>query len=118
MILQVNNKDAAALVLHLKITRKNFKNLLKSKYSADRKRYLNAYDYVVAECAEVLEQELDNKDLHLNIVDLSVLAAFLKAYVSKANEEFEKAKIKDDEGHIQTLQNIQQECERLIKDAA
>lgn len=90
------------------------KKLLKKEYKYKRNEYVVAYDYVKVQAAEAVINQVEMYTLHCNIVDLEVLQAFLDAYIKKAQAEFDKAKLKDKDGHLQLLREILDQCEVLM----
>ena len=114
MILQVNREETAALTLHMSIMRASFRNLLKKQYKANKDKLLVAYDYVHKTAIELLESDLERSEMHLNINDLEVLEAFLKAYTAKLEGVLKEAKLNvEDEEQLEILQRIQKKCEDL-----
>lgn len=119
MILLTNKEEAAALTLHMSVMRADFRNLLKRQYKAKKGEYLKAYDYVKSECEKQLDNDLEYKEQHLNVIDLEVLTAFLNAYVPKLKETLEDANAEDEkDGQVFILTCIQQRCKELLKDVA
>lgn len=117
MILVINKKEGAALTMHMAVMRKSFRNLLKSKYKDKQREYLIAYDYVQNEAQAILELDLESHSMHLNIIDLTVLEAFLKAYSDKLEQEL-KSKMNNEQisaiEDLSILKDLQQRCEEVM----
>ena len=124
MILLTSKEETAILVLHLSVMRSEYRNLLKKKYKNKKDDYLKAYDYVRKECERQLEQDLEYKEQHLNIVDLNVLHAFLVAYIDKLSKVLEDAEkvagmeLKEDKKQVLILTDIKQRCSELLADVS
>lgn len=119
MILLVDNVECATLTLHMSIMRKSYRNLIKVRYKARKGDFLNAYDYVLKECKEVFEREVERYELHLNILDAEILKAFLSSYLAKVDAEFSKANIKDkinvlDQEQLKILSVLQVKLETML----
>lgn len=124
MILITKKVEAAALALHLSVMRADYRNLLKRQYKSKKDDYLKSYDYVRKECEMQLEQDLEYKEQHLNIIDLNVLHAFLHAYIDrlqKALKDAEKVagiEFKEDDEQVFILANIKKRCSALLADVS
>lgn len=124
MILLTNKVEAATLVMHLSIMRSSYRNLLKKQYKDKKDDYLKAYDYVKKECEAQLEQDLEYKEQHLNIIDLNVLSAFLSAYIDKLSKVLKDAEkvtgmeLKEDKEQVFILTNIKERCSELLADVS
>lgn len=114
MIVKINQKESAALTLHMAIMRKPFRNLMKTKYKAYKINYLASYDYILNEAKNALEANLDSYDLNLNIRDLEILNEFLRAYTAKVEKELKEQLQEVDKEQIQALKNIKAKCSDLI----
>lgn len=114
MIVKINQKESAALTLHMAIMRKPFRNLMKTKYKAYKSDYLASYDYILNEAKNALEANLDSYDLNLNIRDLEILNEFLRAYTAKVEKESKEQLQEVDKEQIQALKNIKAKCSDLI----
>lgn len=114
MIVKINQKESAALTLHMAIMRKPFRNLMKTKYKAYKSNYLASYDYILNEAKNALEANLDSYDLNLNIRDLEILNEFLRAYTAKVEKELKEQLQEVDKEQIQALKNIKAKCSDLI----
>lgn len=114
MIVKINQKESAALTLHMAIMRKPFRNLMKTKYKAYKSDYLASYDYILNEAKNALEANLDSYDLNLNIRDLEILNEFLRAYTAKVEKELKEQLQEVDKEQIQALKNIKAKCSDLI----
>ena len=115
MILITNREESATLVLHMSIMRADFRSLLKRQYKGKKGEYLKAYDYVKKECEDHLKDELEHfKELHLNIVDLEVLTAFISAYLDKLKSVLAEAKADDTDAQVFILTNVQKRCWDLL----
>ena len=115
MILKLQNVDAAAIALHMSLMRGSFRNLLKKQYKEKKDDYLTAYDYVINEAKYQLEEELEEYNVHLNILDLKVLQAFLQAYIQKSEKELQQAITDEYREHLNVLKDIQNRCSELVK---
>lgn len=114
MIVKINQKESAALTLHMAIMRKPFRNLMKTKYKAYKSDYLASYDYILNEAKNALEANLDSYDLNLNIKDLEILKEFIRAYTEQLNKEF-KDKLQDvDKEQMQALDAVRKKCDDLM----
>lgn len=119
MILSLNNKESAALTLHMAIMRKSFRNLIKKKYSSDKKEYLASYDYVHDESRKGLEASemgFDYYTLNLNIKDLTILTEFLRSYLNQVNEEFKDKLQESDKEQIHVLTKLWEKCNKMIEE--
>lgn len=113
MIVNINEKESAALTLHMAIMRKAFRNLIKAKYKTNKKDFLNSYDYVHNEAKKALElmqQDITSYDLNLNVTDLEILAEFLKSYTNKLEKEFKDHIQETDKEQIETLNLLYKKC--------
>jgi len=120
MILLTSQKDAATLALHLNVMRSDYRNLLKKKYKSQKDDYLKAYDYVKKECEAQIEQDLEYKEQHLNIVDLNVLYSFLVAYIEKLQKALKDSTkatgvdLSENDEQVIILKDIKQRCNELL----
>ena len=118
MILDLNIKESSALVLHMAIMRKSFRNLIKAKYKERKSDFFDSYDYVHSEVKKsliLLENEKDGSFiLHLNKIDLEVLEAFLKAYTNKVSAEMGNQLQGADKEQIEVLESLQMKCSELM----
>lgn len=110
MILQLNNKEMAALVLHMSIMRKNVRKGFKSNYGNDSKKVIASYDEVKNTVATALEttHEDDSCYLHFNIKEVDMLFSFLEFYVMQLHDTLDFKKISSED-------NEQIECLKMIK---
>lgn len=106
MIIFIDQKEAAALTLHMSVMRKSFRNLIKNKYTDKRTTYMQSYDYVLNESKKALEGDYTAYALNLNIVDLEVLHEFLCAYIAKSTSVNDKAKADDFKDHLDILSGV------------
>lgn len=118
MILLLSNAEAGALTLHMSIMRPHFKNLLKSKYRAQKDEYFKSYDYIKSEAQKQLELELPFYEMHLNIIDVRLLNEFLRAYSTKVKGELVKAMQSAKDEQIDILDELQKRCNELIDDVS
>lgn len=117
MILNINNLESATLTLHMSIMRKSFRNLIKVKYKAEKKDFLNSYDYIHNESKKALEltqQDINNYEMHLNINDLEILREFLKSYTDKLSKEFKDQMQEEDKKQLETLTQLYEKCKSMI----
>lgn len=113
MIVVIDKKEAAALTVHMSVMRPSFRNIVKKNYRGKLREYINSYDYVRNEASMAVEYEVDTYTLNLNIVDLEVLQAFLRAYIDKSKKINEEAKSDDFQDQLNVLQEILKKCEEL-----
>lgn len=90
MILIVNKKEIATMVLHMHIMRNPYKNVIKARYKTDKEKMVESYDFILKSVKEALTGDLEVCDLHLNIRDAEMLNSFLKAYVKKLHDTYKK----------------------------
>lgn len=112
MILRANKLELAVLILHMSIMRKNIKKGFKSNYKSDKgKGVLTSFDTVkttLQEGFEALEDEINEVDLHFNIVEVNTLSSFIDWYISEVDLTFEAAGKK--------VQKADQEQMELLKE--
>ena len=113
MIVVINKMEAAALTMHMNVMRPSFRNITKKNYPDKLKEYISSYDYIKNESSMALEYEVDTYNLNLNIVDLNVLQAFLKAYIDKSQKVNDEAKSEEFQQHLDALNNVQIKCQEL-----
>lgn len=117
MILTLNEKDAAALTLHLSIMKKSFRNIVKRRCKSDKAFLIDSYSFILEEVKNALEElQTSNKyDIHLNIKDLEVLKAFLDAYLDRIDKELElKSYSKSDlVEHVLILRDINERLKKV-----
>lgn len=111
MILVINEKESAALTLHLSIMRKPYRNLIKSRYKARRNDLNKSYDYILSTVKNALESQNEANEVHLNIIDLEVLCEFLNSYTSK----LAKFDLKDmDLEQLEIMKGLHLRCQELM----
>lgn len=107
MIVFINEKEAAALTLHMSIMRKSFRKLLKARYSSNKATYMQSYDYLLDEVKKALEGQYSAYALNMNIQDLEILHEFLRAYIDKVEKEMSKHLQDTDREQLYVLRNVQ-----------
>lgn len=125
MILVINQKESAALTLHLAIMRKNFRKLIKRDYKARRDVLNDSYDYLLESAREALECQNEEIEMYMyekelevlyevyvNEIDLEVLCAFLSSYVDKLGELKLDEEMSD---QLRTMKELQLRCEELMQ---
>ena len=113
MILNIEQKEITALTFHMNIMRPSFRNICKKNYPAKLKEYISSYDYVKTEAAFALELGVELYTLNLNIVDLEVLRAFLKAYIDKSQAVNDEAKSDEFQEHLDALQRVKDKADEM-----
>lgn len=120
MILKANKLELAVLILHMSIMRKNIKKGFKSNYKSDKgKEVLTSFDSVkttLQEGFEALEHEMNELDLHFNIVEVNTLSSFIDWYINEVDLTFEAAgkKVKQaDKEQMDLLKEIQSKIEEM-----
>lgn len=113
MIVVINKMEAAALTMHMNIMRPSFRNITKKNYPDKLKEYINSYDYIKNESSMALEYGVDTYNLNLNIVDLNVLQAFLKAYIEKSQKVNKDAKSEEFQLHLDALQRVKDKADEM-----
>lgn len=114
MIIFINEKEAAALTLHMSVMRKSFRNLLKRQFKAEQKEFQYSYDYIHDEARKALEGEYNAYALNMNIKDLEILKAFLDAYIVKTVRENEMAQIEELKEHLDVLSGVRNKANECI----
>lgn len=114
MILVINQKESAALTLHMSVMRKSYRNLFKSRYKARRVELEKIYDYLLGLSKEALESKLELFELHLNIRDLEMLCEVLRSYTDKFKKEVGHALKSEDLEQINILDQLHARCKGLI----
>lgn len=114
MIIFIEEKEAAALTLHMSVMRKSFRNLIKKQHASERESFMTSYDYLLDESKKALEGQYMAYELNMNIKDLEILHAFLKAYIAKAEKENEQAQISDFKEHLEVLSNVRDKANECI----
>lgn len=113
MIINIEKQEIAALTFHMNVMRPSFRNICKKKYPAKLKEYISSYDYVKTESTFALEQGVEVYTLNLNIVDLEVLRAFLKAYIDKSQTVNDEAKSDEFQEHLNALQRVKEKADEM-----
>lgn len=117
MILSLNHKEMASLVLHMSIMRKNVRKGFKKNYGKDSKETLASYDEVketIIHTLEGMEEHQGEKDLHFNIKDINMLLSFLEFYIPKVEEEIKLIEMKEeDKDQMECLKNIKEKLDIL-----
>ena len=111
MIMVINQKESAALTLHMSIMRKSYRKLIKTRYKAHRERLYLSYDYLLGIAKDALINKNEVNEVYLNITDLEVLYEFLKSYTSKLEQLDNKNT--DLLEQLQILKDIHTRCEEL-----
>lgn len=114
MILNVNQKESAALTLHMLVMRKSYRNLFKGRYKARREELYQTYDYVLNLSKKALESELETFDMHLNIRDLEMLCEVLRSYADKFRKEVGNLLKGEDLEQINILDQLHARCRELL----
>lgn len=111
MILVINEKESATLVLHMAIMRKNYRKLIKSRYKARRGELNNSYDYLLDSVKEALKSENKENEIYIDDVDKEVLCAFLSSYIEKLEElELKEEMIEQS----QVMKALHLRCQELV----
>lgn len=113
MIVNIEKQEIAALTFHMNVMRASFRNIVKKNYPGNLKDYMASYDYVKKEAATALTQDAETHTLHLNIVDLAVLKAFLDAYIKKAQRVNDDAKSDDFQRHLDALKRVKDKADEI-----
>lgn len=114
--LELIQPEEAALLLNMKIARKNVKKGFKSNYGSKRgKEILSDYDKVI----ELLENELDSSKqegaISLEISEFNVLHSFVTWYVSEFESLYAKAGKEltgEDKEQINTLKSVNEKLKK------
>lgn len=114
MIIFIEEKEAAALTLHMSVMRKSFRNIIKKQHTSERASFMTSYDYLLDESKKALEGQYTAYELHMNIKDLEILHAFLKAYIAKAEKENEVAQSDDLKEHLDALSTVREKANECI----
>lgn len=111
MILVINQKESATLVLNLGIMRKSYKKLFKRDYKARREVLIQSYDYILEMAKEALESENEANEVHLDELDVEVLCAVLSSYIDKLGEiDLNEEMIEQ----LQIIKELELRCKELM----
>lgn len=117
LILQLEKKEMASLVLHMAIMRKNVRKGFKKNYGNEAKEVLSSYDEVKKTMIQVLEkmgEQEGKKELHFNIKEIDMLQSFLGFYIEKVEEEIKLNKMsEEDRDQIECLKSIDEKVDIL-----
>lgn len=95
MILNLETKEVAVLVLHMSIMRKNVRKGFKSNYGNEAKEILVSYDEVkntmISALKEMAEQE-EKRDFNFNIREIEMLSSFLDFYIVQFQAVIDESK--------------------------
>lgn len=114
MIIYVNKKETATLVLHMAMMRKNVRNMLKKRQPEARKDWLDSFDYILASVRLILEKDYDESILNLNIKDAEMLQEFLRSYIEQAQPEADKANHKEMQEQLKILTELKNKAIEVI----
>lgn len=123
MIINLDAKEMATLVLHMTISRKNVKRGFKSNYGTKEGReVLASYDEVKAALSDVLKLDQEHEEVaeglhevHFNIKEVDMLKSYLKWYNTKVEDSIGEKKIhQEDAEQIETLKAIENKVDELI----
>ncbi|WP_332651612.1 hypothetical protein [Lysinibacillus sp. 54212] len=117
MILAIQKQEAAAMSLHMSIMRKSIRNMLKKRYSMQKKEWLSSFDYLVTSVRDFLEIGQEFGQLNLNIRDVEMLQEFIRAYQQQIelNKQLQKQLTAADKEQLELLTAVQIRCKELMK---
>lgn len=122
MILLMQQKEMATLLLHMTIMRKNVRQGFKKNYGTkEGKEVLASYDEVKTTLSEILKLEEEAGEvlegpqvLHFNIKEIEMLDSFLTFYNKEVNESLGDKKLHDkDREQIETLKEIKEQLDEV-----
>lgn len=122
MILLMQQKEMATLLLHMTIMRKNVRQGFKKNYGTkEGKEVLASYDEVKTTLSEILKLEEEAGEvlegpqvLHFNIKEIEMLDSFLTFYNKEVNESLGDKNIhQKDREQIDTLKEIKEQLDEV-----
>jgi hypothetical protein len=116
-MIKLTNVEAATIVLHMSIMRKNIKKGFKKNYGIfEGKKYLKIYDGIVNSIGEEVDEEFETIYIDLNEKEQELLYSFLDFYLKQLSSQAEKEGLRAEKE--ETYQLLQSTFFKLhIKDA-
>lgn len=119
MILTLDKREIACLILHMTVMRTNIKNVLKSNYSKkEGKEHLKVYDQV-KECFKndfkLIQEEVEQFKVSMtfNEKQIEMLLSFVYIYIEKLDAFLEEAKAKNKKENREQMELLKQIKDKL-----